>query len=79
MANPLYDLDIETVLEIRETALTHIKQGLTVMNFSSEGTSANLQFAKNPWQVLELCNQALRYLDPTTYGPIVKRLHTICG
>ena len=59
---------VAEVLGIQRRAKELLLEGKTVMNWNDADTSVSKQFAMPVAEVLEECAQALRILDPATYG-----------
>lgn len=64
---------IENVLAIRRVAFDNLKNGVTVMSWTSADSSANLQWTLPVSEVLIETKNFLQRVDPDTYGPIVKK------
>ena len=56
------------ILAIRDKAVAMFKEGKTIMSYSDSGSNVSKQFVMSPKEVLAECNQALKLLDPETYG-----------
>lgn len=66
--------DIDTVLEIRRTAIETLKSGgLEVTSWNSEGTSVTKTRGLSLTKIIEECNAFLREEDPDLYGRRVKK------
>lgn len=62
----------EEVLEYLEAAKLSLKEGKSVVSFSSVGTSATMQWDISPLRMIEECTRYLQKVDPDTYGPRLK-------
>ena len=59
---------VSEVLAIQRRAKELLLEGKTIMNWNDADTSVAKQFTMPVDQVLEECANALRVLEPTTYG-----------
>lgn len=59
---------VAEVLAIQARAKEMLLEGKTLMSWGDSGTSVSKQFPMTIKETLEECAQALRVLDPATYG-----------
>jgi hypothetical protein len=65
--NPHIDTE-EEVLAIRKKAKSLLAKGVTVISWSSENSSGNLQFTRPIDEVMEETEAFLQLLNPAKYG-----------
>jgi hypothetical protein len=65
-------LEIPDIEEIVATAVTLLKQGKTMMEYSDSGTSVTKEFPMTIQQTLLEARYALQVKDPQKYGAIDK-------
>lgn len=71
----LFDPKIWTtdeVLEILDVAKASLKEGKSVVSWTSLGSSATMQWDLSPVRMIQECTAYLKTVDPATYGRIVK-------
>lgn len=64
---------LEDVIEIRTKAINFLKEGTSVMSWTSEGSSVTKQFTLPVRTVIEECNAYLQTVDSGSYGRRVTR------
>lgn len=63
------------VLALRDSALTLIQSGKTLMRVSAGGKTGDSQFPMPPKEVLLEANAALRHINPAKYGRRVRKTY----
>ena len=62
------------LLEVRESALRHIREGKMLISFDGEGTSAASSFAGfDPFTILREVTTCLKQKNPQKYGYIATK------
>jgi hypothetical protein len=72
----LLDPKIDTeddVLEMRKKAMSLLKEGKTVMEWTGEGTTSKKQFVAPIVEIMRETRYFLKQLNPCLYGKIVRR------
>lgn len=70
----------DTILEIREHALKLYREGVTILKWEGEGTSAERKFVAPVESILQETRHALKSRWPHKYGHIVRSSQMIrCG
>ena len=77
--DPLID-QVEDVLAIRAAAITLMKEGKTIMEWSGNGTEAKKEWVAPISEILAETRRFLKLADPQTYGRIVRQSTMLrCG
>jgi hypothetical protein len=70
---------VAEVIAIQAKAKEMLLEGKTLMAWGDSGTSVTKQFPLSVKETLEECAEALRVLDPATYGPRRRVAQSIVG
>jgi len=70
--DPVID-DEKTILDIRRSAMRQYREGKTIMSWTGEGVSSERQFSAPVESILAETRRALKLINPTKYGYIVRQ------